>query len=402
MSEPSPKAGAVGATEQAAEEGTPMSWVTLLSDEVGGRRPASGAERMAALLVAERLTKAGLSVEQRRFPAYSTFALPYGIALALPLIGALGKRPLQAWLAALTGATLNAIEDGRRHRPLSRFLARGESQNLLATVEPLEQAQYTVCLVCHLDTSRSGLIFGRRFLRILHPAFSALGAAVAATVAAPILRRIPGGRRVLGLAYAVLAAGLALLLERELGGVDVPGANDNASGVAAVATLATELQSSPLQRTRVVCLFTGCEEAGALGADAFAGELDDEQLRSWLFINFDGVGAPATLRFLEREGLARKFSADPALIRLAGEISARRPELGLVGARRDAGLGYDTGPILARGGRGITLSAQDETIPNYHSPSDTAENLDPDVLDHAIEVGREMLAAIDNGAADSP
>ncbi len=379
-----------------------MSWVTLLSEEVGGRRPASGAERMAAILVSERLAKAGLAVEQGRFPAYSTFALPYGIALAVPLLAALGRRPLQAWLAALAGAALSAIEDGRRHRPLSRVLARRESQNLVATVEPREEARRTVCLVCHLDTSRSGLIFSRRFLRILHPAFSMLGAASAATVAAPILRRVPGGRKLLGVAYAVLGAGLALVLERELRGVDVPGANDNASGVAAVATLATGLHATPLRHTRVVCLFTGCEEAGVLGADAFARELGEEQLRSWLFLNFDGVGAPATLRFLEREGLLRTFSADPALVRVAGEISAGRPELGLVGARRDAGLGYDTGPILARGGRALTLSAQDETIPNYHSPSDTAENLDPDVLDRAIEVGREMLAAIDDGAADSP
>ncbi len=399
MTEPVPSTGARGA-EHAAEDGTPMAWVRLLSEEVGGRRPASGAERMAAILVADRLAKAGLAAEQRRFPAYSTFALPYGIALSLPLLGALGRRPLQAWLAALAGATSNAIEDGRRHRPLSRLLCHGESQNLLATVEPREEATRTVCLVCHLDTSRSGLMFDRRFLRILHPALSVVGAAVAATVAAPILRRVPGGGQLLGLAYALLGAGLALVLERELRGVDVPGANDNASGVAAVATLATGLRLTPLRHTRVLCLFTGCEEAGVLGADAFARELDDAQLRSWLFINFDGVGAPATLRFLEREGLLRKFNADPALLRVAREICARRPELGLVGARRDAGLGYDTGPILARGGRGITLSAQDETIPNYHSPSDTAANLDPEVLDRAIEVGRELLAAIDRGEAD--
>lgn len=357
---------------------------------------------MGALLVAERLAKTGLAVEQRRFGAYSTFALPYGIALALPLIGALGRRPLQSWLSALAGAALTSAEDGLVHRPLSRLLARDESQNLVAIVEPREEARRTVCLVCHLDSSRSGVMFDRRFLRILHPWIALQATAFAATAAAPLLRRVPGGRSVLGAAYGVLAAGFALLLERELRGVDVPGANDNASGVAAVATLAVELQAAPLQRTRVVCLFTGCEEAGVLGADAFARELDENQLRSWLFLNFDGVGAPATLRYLEREGVLRKWSADPGLVRVAAQIAARRPELELVGSRRNAGLTYDTSPILARGGRGITLSAQDETIPNYHAPSDTAENLDPDVLDRAIEVGREMLAAIDDGAADSP
>jgi Zn-dependent M28 family amino/carboxypeptidase len=243
-------------------------------------------------------------------------------------------------------------------------------------------------------------LFHPRFLRLLHPWIALQGAAFAATAASPLLRRIPGGRWMLGAAYGVLAAGLALLAERELRGADVAGANDNASGVAAVATLAAELQFEPLRRTRVVCLFTGAEEAGVLGADAFIRGLGGDQLRSWLFINFDGVGAPATLRFLEREGVLRKWKADPGLVRLAYEVGGRRPELGLVGTEHNAGLTYDVSPVLARGGRAVTLSAQDETIPNYHSPSDTAENLDPDVLDRAIEVGREMLAAIDDGAAD--
>ena len=44
-----------------------------------------------------------------------------------------------------------------------------------------------------------------------------------------------------GLPPCALAAGLALLAERELRGEDVPGANDNASGVAVVAELAAEL-----------------------------------------------------------------------------------------------------------------------------------------------------------------
>jgi hypothetical protein len=192
------------------------------------------------------------------------------------------------------------------------------------------------------------------------------------------------------------------LIERELRGVDVPGANDNASGVAAVATLAIELQATPPASTRVVCLFTGCEEAGVLGADAFLRDLEarGEDWRSWLFVNFDGVAAPATLRFLRHEGVLRRWSTDPGLVEIAERLAARRPELGLRGADHNAGLTYDTTPVLARHGRAITLSAQDWTIPNYHSPSDTVENADPDTLARALEVGREILAAIDRGEVD--
>ncbi len=55
---------------------------------------------------------------------------------------------------------------------------------------------------------------------------------------------------------------------------------------------------------------------------------------------------------------------------------------------------------MARKGRAITLSAQDETIPNYHTPDDVPEALDPGVLARAIEVARLVAAAVDRGEAD--
>jgi hypothetical protein len=245
-------------------------------------------------------------------------------------------------------------------------------------------------------------MFHRRFLPFLHAWIAAQGTAFFLAIAGPLLRRRALGRRLLAAAYGVLLAGLGLLVEREVRGVDVAGANDNATGVAAVATLAGELHADPLTSTRVICLFTGCEEAGLLGADAFVRELEAKEpdWRSWTFLNFDGVGAPATLRFLRREGVLTKWPADAHLARIAQEISERWPELGLDGTTHNGGLTYDTTPVMARGGRAITFSTQDATIPNYHSPRDTVENLDPSALGRAIEVGREMLAAIDRGEAD--
>jgi Zn-dependent M28 family amino/carboxypeptidase len=247
-------------------------------------------------------------------------------------------------------------------------------------------------------------MFHRRFLPFLHGWIAAQAIAFGLAIAGPLLRRVPFGRRILLAAYGVLLAGLGLLIERELRGSDVPGANDNASGVAAVATLALDLRAKPLEHTRVTCLFTGSEEAGVLGADSFARQLEADPAtadwRSWTFINFDGVAAPATLRFLRREGVLRKWPADAQLARIATEISERHPELGLHGTDHNAGLTYDTTPVIARGGRAITFSTQDSTIPHYHSMTDTVENLDPGALTRVIEIGREMLAAIDRGEAE--
>jgi Zn-dependent M28 family amino/carboxypeptidase len=152
-----------------------------------------------------------------------------------------------------------------------------------------------------------------------------------------------------------------------------------------------------LESTRVVLLVTGCEESGTLGAKAF---LDAHDTSGWIFLNFDGVAAPATLRYLPSEGVTRRWPADPRLISLAEGVASARPELGLERAETVAGLTYDATPVLARGGRALTLSAQDGTIPNYHWPSDTAENADPDTLARAIEVGRELVAAVERGEVD--
>jgi Peptidase family M28 len=387
-----------------AEEGAALEWVRLLAEEIGPRRPTGPAERRAAELVADRLPRRVLSVGQRPFDAYSSFAEPYGASLGVALLGIplARRRPLLAAALAAGGAALTSAEDGLISRPLTRALARHPSRNLVATIEPAGEATRTVCLVCHLDSSRSGLMFHKRFLPYLHAWIGTQAAAFAIAVAGPVIRRLSFGKAVIAGAYGVLLAGLGLLVERELRGSDVPGANDNASGVATVATLATELQADPLSSTRVVCLFTGGEEAGLLGADAFVRELEEraEDWRSWLFLNFDGVGAPATLRFLREEGVLSKWPADAHLARIAEELSEREPDLGLEGTRHNAGLTYDTTPVIARGGRAMTFSRQDATIPNYHSETDTVDNLDPSALGRAIAVGRAMLAAIDRGDAD--
>ena len=373
--------------------------IRVLSDRIGPRRPTSEAERQAAHSVRDELRGDGVAAELEPFHGYSSFIAPYAVILGAALAPALlarRRRRLRAALAAAAAAAL-ASEGGLVHTPLSAALSRRPSQNVVATIEPERAAARTLCLVCHLDTSRSGLMFEPGVVEHLNGIISAQSAAVIVQGAEALLVRHPLGRATLAAARAVVAAGLALLVERELRGVDVPGASDNASGAAIVAELALELAARPPASTRVVVLMSGCEESGLLGAQAF---LAGRDTTGWLFLNFDSLGGPATLRFLRREGVVAKWDADRGLVGAAERLRERRPELGIEPTDTPAGLTYDSSPVLARGGRAITFSAQDETIPNLHLPSDTVENLDPEVLCRALEAGREMIAAIDRGEAD--
>ncbi len=82
----------------------------------------------------------------------------------------------------------------------------------------------------------------------------------------------------------------ALLAEWSLG-AHVPGAADNASGAAAVLSLAEDWLHWPEVGVELVLLFTGCEETGALGAAAWA-----DRHRGGIaalptaFLNLDGLG----------------------------------------------------------------------------------------------------------------
>ncbi len=374
-------------------------WMRALAEEIGPRRPGSRAERVAVEWLRARLAEAGLEARAEAFDAYATFAEPHAVILGLGVAPGLLPRRFRRARAALGGLAvlLGLSEDSLRFTPLGDALRRLPSRNLVAAVEPAGAARRTLCLVAHVDSSRSGLIFHPRLAPGLRGLLGAVSAALAVQALEPLAGRWRAGRVAARLARGVLALGLLLLAEREIRGEDVPGANDNASGAAVSAALAAEVAARPLATTRLVLLVTGCEEAGTLGMRSF---LDRHDTRDWLFLNFDGVAAPATLRYLPHEGVARRWAADPGLLALAERIASERPELGLRRAERVAGLTYDATPVLARGGRALTLSAQDGTIPNYHWPSDTAENADPGVMRRALEAGRALIAAIDRGDAD--
>lgn len=375
------------------------SWTETLATDIGPRRPTSRAELTAAEWLRAQLADAGVEARLEAFPAYSTFALPQSVPLLLSLAAGPAGR-LRAELGAAVGAlalALAAAEDDLRLRPLAHLLARGRSHNLVAMIEPSGRAERTLCLVSHIDSSRSGWLFDPAIAQRIRSLLATTSLAMGVQALTPALGTVAPVRGLARAARVWIGAALVLLAERELRGADVPGANDNASGAALTAALTAEAASSPLESTRVVLLVSGAEEAGTLGSDAFVRAHDT---RGWLFLNFDGVAAHATLRYLPREGLLRTFPADRRLLALAERLGRRRPELGLEPASRLVGLTYDATPVLARGGRALTISAQDEAIPNYHQPSDDAGNIDPDTVARAHEVARELIAAIDRGEAD--
>ncbi len=128
---------------------------------------------------------------------------------------------------------------------------------------------------------------------------------------------------------------------------------------------------------------TGAEEVGTYGMQAFIKEYAEE-LKGALIINIDGV-ASGKLHWITAEGMARTYRSTPRLMSTAKRV-AREMELP-VSAKRYKGLSTDATPALARGFKAMSVMAFDINgrIPNWHWKTDTADTVDPVMLDRAIE-----------------
>lgn len=369
-----------------------------LSEVIGPRPPCSQAEADAAAWVAGEFRSLGLEPTIEAFKSGRSFGPGYMAVFGLALAGSALQRR-RRWrtigygLAALAAGT--AIAEGRNSKVNPLRLLRGKvSRSVHAEVTPGACDGQTVCLISHLDSSRSGLMF--------HPAVTPrLGLLVAGAGVSTLLQTVSGvlagfrGFRQLDrLARLFVLIGLMLVAEREVRGKDVPGANDNASGVGACLELARRLTRDPLARTRVVVLVTGSEESGTLGMRNF---LDRHRTSDWVFINFDGVGADAPLRVLAKEGgpLGAE-AADARLLELAAEIGRANPELIAPPLKHGSGLPYDSTPVLTAGGRAISIVNQGEgAIPDYHWPTDRFDHISLEAFNRAVRFAWRLLKEID-------
>jgi hypothetical protein len=379
----------------------PLKHLYHLSVEIGPRPPTSTAEARGAEYCRGVLEGAGIPPRLEPFrglPSFGHTYIPIALGAALgALTGTLRRRHALVG-GALGGASLAAFwgESTSRWRPVSTQLARGPSQNVVGVLDPGGEPRRRLVLAAHVDSSRSGWMFHPRLAPSFRQGVLTAAGAGAASLAAWGLPR-PLRRLVSAGATAVFLSNLALLVQREVYGGDVDGANDNASGTAVQLALAQALAADPPRNTEVWFVFTGCEESDLIGMRAFidrhASELEDAY-----FLGFDTVaGTGATLKWTTASGMLEVVRADPYLIRLAEETAAAHPGLGAEpGIWRTAGL--DTDVAAVRGFKALSLMAltPEGTLPNWHWTSDTADNIDEDTLENCFTFALELVRRFDD------
>ena len=379
-----------------------------LSDLVSGlsaieRESGSPGEREAAEWLVAAMGAEGASARIETERIHDTFWWPLGLAgagAALAGMAALrGHRLIGAAGAALAAyAAATDLPPGRRH--LREYLPKREASNVVAELGPAE-AERTVVLVAHHDAAHSGLVF--------HPAIpeiaDRLGFIEANDTSPPLMwpsflgpaavsaGSLLGSRTLIRAGTLVSALFAAGVTDIGLRGV-VPGANDNATGVAVLVAVARALAERPTESTRVLLVSTS-EEGTCEGMEAFGqrhfGELPTE---STFILSVDTVGSPH-LCVLRGEGMRgmREYPARSLelLDGLAKELAIElRPNLRLRNAT-------DGSIALAGGYECASLaSVTDLKQPaNYHWPTDVADNVDFATVADAVRLTEALVRRLD-------
>ena len=374
-----------------------------------GRLAGSDAERRAAEHLAERLRSLGRQVEIESIGVHPNWALTHMLHALLAVVGSLVSVGLPlVGIVILALVTLSALGDltGTLFL-LRRLTGRRASQNVVSPEDGGKSGK--LVLVAHYDAPRAGVIFSPRLLERRATAAKrlrlpmGLGGLFVLAIVVILFCTVIRGLGVESVLLSVvqfiptvlLVLAVPLLADIQLSR-PVPGAADNASGVAAALALA-ERHGGDLDHLDLWVLFTGAGEAMALGMrewlKAHRRELPPERT---LFVNVDKV-ANGTVRYTTKEGFVLATSYDSSLVELCEEI-ADEDEDGRFAARGVVTRETSDGLLArARGNPAIKVSCLNalDYQPNYHQPTDTPDRVDPDALERAVAFCSTLIERID-------
>ncbi|MEA2374524.1 MAG: hypothetical protein QOD53_987, partial [Thermoleophilaceae bacterium] len=358
-----------------------------------GRGAGTDAERRAARHLETRVRELGRQAHVEPTRIWPRYPLTYLIHLTAAIAGSVlaVSQPL-AGTILLTATAASALGDlsGRLYL-IRRITGTRASQNVVSTEDGGRPG--TLILVAHYDAARTGAAFG--------PWLAGRGAALGKLIHRPIGPFEPpfwsivtllacaalrlAGVDGIGLsavqfaATVVLIVAVPFLADVALSEV-VPGANDNASGVATALRLA-DRYGQALDYFDVWVLLTGAEESMQLGMRAWLKrhrrELDP---RTTAFVCVDEVGA-GTVRYARREGFLAARRHHPSLLALCDQIADEDAESDRrYGARGvTSRTGSDASAARAAGFPSVRISCAGalDRAPHHHRAADTADNIDP-------------------------
>lgn len=167
------------------------------------------------------------------------------------------------------------------------------------------------------------------------------------------------------------------------GNVYYPGANDNASGVAVLLSLARYYSKNPPAMTLIFCFFTG-EEQGLYGSQRYVQKPLVPLKQNIMTLNLDMVGSG-------HDGWGVVAGKEYPLEAAIFQGIAEHNDLGKL-KLRDNAKNSDHFPFIEAGSKALFFYASGGKQA-YHHPEDIAETLDWDVMENMISMIKDYIQA---------
>ncbi len=289
----------------------------------------------------------------------------------------------------------------RRVQRLSRLLPSPESVNVVGRFGAATPARRVV-LSAHVDSAQAGFLFSKMLADTfaglasgrggkkppvgplaLPEALMIAGALVAVAGWIGAHGFLFGLVRLITIGGLLLTAGLTLQWALS---PPTPGANDNASAVAAMLTCAERLLPQLPDDVELWVVGTGAEEVGCCGMHAFVGRHRDWPIESTFFVNFECVGG-GRLHYIRSEGVLEKGYFPPQLNEIARQMTADgswgdvtpTDLLAATDGHVPAAAGYPALSLISLEANGVPR--------NYHRVEDTVGALDMTMVVRAADFG---------------
>ena len=381
-----------------------MRHLEHLCRTIGPRGSCTEGERQAREYCRKVFEDMGHETRTEGFRSHGSAYRPFIVATVAILLSEWLFLLSEAWsplAAAVTGIVMvSALLDLGfiSNNPLRWVLPVRQSGNVYAVVPSAGDPKGKLVIMAHADTHRTPWIWKSPATYRIYRFLSTLGilAFISCFLIYAISAFAPSRTlTLLSLIPAIVVLDiLVMVVQAELTPHTV-GANDNASGVAFVLSMAERLKKDPLPSTRVWLVVTGCEEVGADGSREFVNR-HKQELADADFIIIDGIGAQGSVpHYLTRETLLRPLTYPKEYLEIVKEVAAEHPQLD-VRPFDMKGAYTDGAPVLMAGLKCLTFVNHDPSgwIPQWHRPSDNLDNIDPEVLSRAEGFIQEVIMKI--------
>jgi hypothetical protein len=380
-----------------------LEHIRSLAMDIGPRGSTRPGERQAADYAMGQFKQFGLEPILEKFQSARSIFQPHLLGSILMILAFI-IFPLSGKFSATFAAALailvlitEILELGLQSNLFRWVMPKSESQNAYAVIQPSSEHTHDLILVGHLDTQRTPIIFKSTtwvriygaFTTVVFVAFFFEALIYSLAVFFPLpwawVATIPS------LVGALLLA--AMCIQADLTPFTA-GANDNASAVGMVLTLAEEFSKKPMAHARVFAVCTGCEEVQHYGMIDFYKRHKDE-FKNPQAVVFEMLGC-AGPTWLTQEGIIVPFKPDEKLRKIAEKLAAENPTWGaypskVSGGNTEMADAVRAGvPAIAL--MGMTLNGE---APYWHQVHDTFDKMDPQIMLKNWEFTKAFLSELD-------